>query len=267
MPEGRTTLFKSRGQAIRWGALTLVMTCWSTGLVAPWFTTGNLPRGVLLVLGLPACVGAGAASLLERAGLRHDLVRLVVLLGGTFSTWGMLFLLLFETSLRGRRRRVCWALCLGLWGAGIMSAVVMRPAPRYHVPCAGNLKQIGLALRMYSGDNEGHFPPDLYALVEHDYLSAAETFLCPALRRPRRFPKRFGSREDFVCDYWYRPGFTEETAGSETGVALDKLGNHERFGSVVFGDSHVKMSAGEDWYLNAGLETPPPRNARRSGVK
>ena len=238
MPEGRTTLFKSRGQAIRWGALTLVMTCWSTGLVAPWFTTGNLPRGVLLVLGLPACVGAGAASLLERAGLRHDLVRLVVLLGGTFS-----------------------------WGAGIMSAVVMRPAPRYHVPCAGNLKQIGLALRMYSGDNEGHFPPDLYALVEHDYLSAAETFLCPALRRPRRFPKRFGSREDFVCDYWYRPGFTEETAGSETGVAMDKLGNHERFGSVVFGDSHVKMSAGEDWYLNAGLETPPPRNARRSGVK
>lgn len=54
-------------------------------------------------------------------------------------------------------------------------------------PCLNNLKQIGLAMRLYSGDNNGYFPcagspPDVlksYALMTNSYQTSYKTWICP----------------------------------------------------------------------------------------
>ena len=132
------------------------------------------------------------------------------------------------------------------------------------INCAGNLKQIGLAMRMYSSDNDEHFPPGLYQLVKGNYLTHPKVFLCPEHRPPKGFPKTFEAPADFVCDYWYIPGHTEATAGRETPLVVEKVGNHTHFGNVCFGDGHVKGFAGDEWWKKVDLPRTPPINERLS---
>src|SRR6185503_17833648 len=53
--------------------------------------------------------------------------------------------------------------------------------------CLNNLKQIGLALRLYSGDNTEAFPTaasantlSAFALLTNNYLSAYKSWICPS---------------------------------------------------------------------------------------
>ena len=46
------------------------------------------------------------------------------------------------------------------------------------------MKQIGLALGWYAGENEGFYPPDLRTLLETDYLTDERIYRCPSRRRP-----------------------------------------------------------------------------------
>ena len=137
--------------------------------------------------------------------------------------------------------------------------------PRIH--CANNLKLIGVALQLYASDYEGMFPPDLFPLVEEGYLCSPTRYCCPAhdMYPPKNPPK---SRADFVCDYWYRPGFSESNASINTGIVMDKSGNHTNFGNILFSDGHVEGFSGEKWYLNAsGMDGPPPENRRNPGKR
>ena len=165
--------------------------------------------------------------------------------------------------LTGRR------LLLGI-GVGIVTAVfvvdfVGSPRTTGHLRCNRNLRYIGTAIKMYAIDHDGQYPPDLFTLAQNGYIDfqvGRFNFFCPAYDEhlPRRVIKR---RADFVSDYWYRPGFSERTAGSETGIVMDKMGNHTNYGNILFGDGHVKGFYGEQWYLNAGgMEGPPPENHR-----
>ncbi len=45
------------------------------------------------------------------------------------------------------------------------------------IRCVNNLKQLGLAVRIFATDNEGDFPPDLKSILT--YNSASIIFLCP----------------------------------------------------------------------------------------
>ena len=53
--------------------------------------------------------------------------------------------------------------------------------------CA-NLRQIGLAAKMYAGDHSEKFPPDLTSLVKEDYNNDPNTFLSPldSIRTPMK---------------------------------------------------------------------------------
>ena len=53
------------------------------------------------------------------------------------------------------------------------------------INCAGNLKQIGLALRMYSGDYNEWFPSGadntgFNLLISQDYLTTTKVYTCPS---------------------------------------------------------------------------------------
>lgn len=74
--------------------------------------------------------------------------------------------------------------------AGMMLPVLSKAREKARrVNCAGNLKQIGLALLMYSGDNKGHFPTapnggvDFGVLADAGYITpSGKVWACPSAR-------------------------------------------------------------------------------------
>lgn len=136
-----------------------------------------------------------------------------------------------------------------------MAFVVPHPGDRKFetISCAVNLKQIGLALRMYAADRDGEFPVELNSLVVEGYLSGTECFVCPSTKT--RVLQRFTSQGQPHCGYVYKsPGKLDEATAAATIVAWDRPGNHVRFGNVLFGDGAVRAYYGEDWLNKARRE-------------
>ena len=128
------------------------------------------------------------------------------------------------------------------------------------INCAGNLKMIGLALRMYASDNDGFLPRDLYSLVAKGYAEAPKLYFCPEVKHDS--PKEFPTRVSFKTDYHYAwtPGVRWDGPDAATRiVALDCAGNHKNYGNVLFADGHVKGFAGYEWYREAGFDRVPQR--------
>lgn len=108
---------------------------------------------------------------------------------------GMLFLLLaalgggcfIAEKAKGWKKAgiLCGYLCLALWTlfCGMPGLGQAREKPRC-ISCKSNMKQIGLALGWYAGENEGFYPPDLRTLLETDYLTDERIYRCPSRRRP-----------------------------------------------------------------------------------
>ena len=96
--------------------------------------------------------------------------------------------------------------------------------------CAGNLRQLHSASRMYEAQNKVP-PPDLKALA-HGWLSAPnEVLLCPAAASQRE------------CDYFLMPSSVLVPASDANSIMLacDLGGNHAGKGrNVVFVDGHVR---------------------------
>ena len=122
------------------------------------------------------------------------------------------------------------------------------------INCAGNLKQIGLSMRMYSGDWNEQFPgtsdatqsyaKGLNVLASEGYLAAYKVYLCPSTTTDV-------SDDSVVTDYVYIGGSNEQECGTDTALVWDKRSNHNRFGNVLFGDGHVSGYSGASWYSNA----------------
>lgn len=113
------------------------------------------------------------------------------------------------------------------------------------VACCNNLKQIGIALRMYAADNGGWFPPTLTALQEK-YLVAPITYRCP-VRGDHSSLFRTG---EFTCDYRYHPGLRTDTPAPEkVCVVMNQVGNHREYGNALFVDGHVKGFSGKEWFV------------------
>ncbi|OGV79355.1 MAG: hypothetical protein A3K19_31420 [Lentisphaerae bacterium RIFOXYB12_FULL_65_16] len=120
------------------------------------------------------------------------------------------------------------------------------------INCAGNLKQIGLSLRLYSGDFGENFPNNnnetgLNLLCAQSYLVSMKIYTCPSTTTGEASASILSSA---TLDYVYRGGWSEQQCGTATGLALDMRNtssNHTNFGSVLFGDAHVKGFAGSQW--------------------
>jgi prepilin-type N-terminal cleavage/methylation domain-containing protein/prepilin-type processing-associated H-X9-DG protein len=117
--------------------------------------------------------------------------------------------------------------------------------------CAGNLKQIGLALIMYAGDDiEGGFFPDgadelasgsgreqdLRDLHENSYLLDGKVYGCPS--------KDQSSAISSPGDYTYNGSGIKDTNKSPTtsSLAYDESGNHpdNAWTNVLYIDGHVQ---------------------------
>lgn len=131
----------------------------------------------------------------------------------------------------------------------ILFPVFARAREKAHQSvCASNLRNTGLALRIYSSEHYGHFPPtdnDLWPLWP-GYLSDAEVLQCPtvsAVQRTvpgRQAPGRRGDPPGFPCDYAYRGGLQDDAGPKLAVVADDTVDRHNDGAICLFLDGHAK---------------------------
>lgn len=110
--------------------------------------------------------------------------------------------------------------------------------------CAENLRQIGLAIRLYCNDDEQHYPSDVGLLLPTPAMSlSAETFVCPSTTDTKRTPSAQQAAKLLSaghCSYIYVGAGMTSSAGSDEVVALELPDNHSKDGgNVLYGDHHV----------------------------
>ena len=137
---------------------------------------------------------------------------------------------------------------------GIMSAMLLpalssaRESAR-KISCTNNLKQIGLAIRMYSSEHGDKFPAKdgavgLDQLRSSGLLILPKVYVCPSTdTEPAK--KGVALTEDTVS-YVYFGGFSEEDSVNIP-LAFDKPGNHDKYVNILFLDGHVKGYAGSNF--------------------
>lgn len=109
------------------------------------------------------------------------------------------------------------------------------------INCAGNLKQIGLALLMYSGEFDGFFPNDepnqtnLNLLNYNGYLSNGKVYGCPSQTDLRTMA--------IVSNYYYVGSGLKDDNDDPTvnSMSYDASGNHpgNAWMNVLFIDGHA----------------------------
>ncbi|HBC87607.1 MAG TPA: hypothetical protein DCZ94_11680 [Lentisphaeria bacterium] len=133
------------------------------------------------------------------------------------------------------------------------------------ISCTSNLKQIGLAIRVYSQEYKGEFPPydgakGLEMLRSGGYLENVKMYTCPSTT-----DNIIDNNEitDKNCSYGYRGGLNEKSP-LEAPLAWDKPENHRKYGNILYVDGHTAGFAGADWISNLkGIYTVkevPPHN-------
>ncbi len=122
------------------------------------------------------------------------------------------------------------------------------------ISCASNLKQIGLAIRMYSQEHSENFmnaatSDEAWEMLRSGgYLETCKTYTCPSSTRTIAE----GTQIQLSC-YAYSTGLSE-AAAVDSGVSMDKVSsvNHSKYGNILFVDGHVTGYAGSMWTNNNG---------------
>ena len=106
------------------------------------------------------------------------------------------------------------------------------------VKCASNLKQLGVALFMYTESNSGHFPDKdgdagLAMLWQQHYVKDYNIYLCPSTSDSI---SKYGPVKS---SYIYHGGFT--TSEPEKTILMeDKLGNHRGYRNCLYCNAVVR---------------------------
>ncbi len=138
--------------------------------------------------------------------------------------------------------------------------------------CSSHLKQMGLSLKIYSGDNREYLPYDvnynfasnlpgynegggLSLLVRNNYLIDSKVYICPTTT----------GKQGEDCSYVYfgdvrksmeargEEPMTEKNISSAISTVADGADNdtgktnHRKYGNFLYGDGHVKGYCGADF--------------------
>jgi prepilin-type processing-associated H-X9-DG protein len=113
------------------------------------------------------------------------------------------------------------------------------------VKCGSNMRQIGMAILLYSNENKGKYPPDQGTIVKTQDI-VADVFVCPSGNSPQ--PPKFNNPDAAAkwvnehTDYVYLGAGMNSTVGAETIVLYEKPGAHGKQGmNMLFGDGHVEF--------------------------
>jgi prepilin-type processing-associated H-X9-DG protein len=116
------------------------------------------------------------------------------------------------------------------------------------IQCVNNMKQVALAVRIYSGDNGGHFPPaKTWCDSIKSYAGSNRIFKCPAASPADRCDYAFNSHLDGVDEKNIDPNtvllFETEGGWNTSGgpeLMLPKS-RHGRLYVVAFADGSVQQ--------------------------
>ena len=141
-------------------------------------------------------------------------------------------------------------LVLGVFG--ILFALRSARENARKISCVGNMKNISLALRMYSEVYADEFPDKngrmgLQMLVQADFLENTHVYTCPSTT------DRVYHTGDVSLNasYSYAGGLNEATSVDSATVS-DRHDNHSEYGNIMFVDGHVKGFTGITWSSNRG---------------
>jgi prepilin-type N-terminal cleavage/methylation domain-containing protein len=142
---------------------------------------------------------------------------------------------------------------IAVLAAVLLPALARAREKGRRVSCASNLRNLGMALRIYANDADEFFPVDdnaagFNSLLRVNLVKSMKIFLCPSTDTPHEPAPLL---EDTHLDYVYQGGRTEKSCGVETALAADRIAtpNHRHFGNVLFGNGCVIGFRGEDWAL------------------
>ena len=115
--------------------------------------------------------------------------------------------------------------------------------------CFGNLKQISMAIRMYSMEYKDMFPDKDNAagfemLRSGGYLECTKMYTCPSTKN--KSSRDVDALTDETVSYLYASGLNE-SSDHDIGIACDKPGNHKNYGNIIFVDGHGKGFSAKDW--------------------
>lgn len=138
---------------------------------------------------------------------------------------------------------------IAILSAMLLPALSQAKENARRISCASNLKGIGLALRMYSMDNNEQFPPEdgaagLEYLRKGGYLENAKIYVCPSCDTVPAAPGEPLTEE--TVDYVYRGGLSESDS-VDLGLICDKAENHRNYGNILYLDGHVSGFADPSW--------------------
>ncbi len=154
------------------------------------------------------------------------------------------------------------------------------------ISCTSNLKQIGLAIKQYAIDYQDRLPNEngaggLELLRKNDFLTDYGVYICPSTTHTKGkgtvslIDTTLGANgnkdTDAVVDktavtsYAFAGGMLEGASGTygnaDSGIAADrtdtvnKWGNHNNYGNILFHDGHVSGFAGDNWYSKTNRGT------------
>lgn len=109
--------------------------------------------------------------------------------------------------------------------------------------CSGNLKQMGVACLMYSGDYSGYFPTTFDTLDSTGYMMASSVYRCPAASDYSPGPT-LPSQGNYM---YFGSGLRDDNAQASSVVLVaDKDDNHPggEWINVLFIDGHVEGTRG-----------------------